>query len=249
MQFNAPSNSNLERLYSKMPQKVDEFMNLLEGETIIYIDYANIRPWSEKLGWHIDVKRLKQLFNAIDSIKKVRIYYGTLVGDARSQQLISELHSLHYEVTTKPVKKLRLSIDARTIPDIDPSLIKDFLRRPLLQKLTLDDIKYLNGLLYSFNTQGIYFLEDKKCNFDVEIGRDMLLDYKDTPTQTYILCGGDSDFESPIKQLLDDGKKVILLATARRIAKELSALENEGLIIFELKKLREYICWNREMTQ
>lgn len=248
MSFTPPPSSNLEKLYSATPQKVDEFISLLNGETILYIDYANIRPWSEKLGWHIDLKRFKQLLNAIDQVTKARIYYGTLTGDTASENLINELQSLKYEVTTKPVKKLRLSIDARSIPDIDPSLLKDLIRRPLMHELTIREIKYLNGLLYNLNAQGKLFLEDKKCNFDVEIGRDMLLDYKDTKTDTYVLCGGDSDFEGPVKQLLDDGKKVILLATARRVSRELSDLEKDGLIMFELRKLKEFICWPRERS-
>lgn len=39
------------------------------------------------------------------------------------------------------------------------------------------------------------------------------------------------DFTDPIKTLLNDGKKVILFATAGRVARELNDLVKEGLYI------------------
>lgn len=236
----------MQSMYDANPEKVNDFLSLLDGNTNIYIDYANIKPWANKLGWHIDLKRLKQFFDSISNIQKVRLYYGTLEGDRTSRDNIAEWKRYKYEVSTKPVKKMNLSIDSRTVNELSPDLLKDFIRTPLLKQFNLEEIKYLNGILYRLNVQGKTSIEDWKCNFDVEIGRDMLQDFLDQSTDTFILCGGDSDFESPVRQLLKDGKKVILLATARRIARELNDLESEGLIFFELKKIKEYICWPRE---
>lgn len=188
-----------------------------------------------------------QLFKGIEPVKKTRIYYGTKIGDNKSERFIEELHQLGFEVTTKPVKKMRLSIDARSVQDDSPALLKNFIRYPLLQKFSLQDIKYLNGLLYQLNTQGVTEIVDLKCNFDVELGRDMLADFMKGETETFVLCGSDSDFVSPIKQLLDDGKRVILLATARKIPPELNELKSSGMIIFEIKKLKEFLCWIREL--
>ena len=50
-----------------------------------------------------------------------------------------------------------------------------------------------------------------------------------------------------IAELLDDGKKVVLFATARRVASELNELRNNGLSIFDIQKIRDFICWSREL--
>ncbi len=247
MVFSSRSPS-LSGMYKFMPEKVDEFIALLGDEVNIYIDYANIRPWSEKLGWHIDMKRLKQLFDAIEQIKICKVYYGTIAENQKSIDFIKELSDAKYHVETKPVKFMHLSIDAKSVQADSPSLLKDFVKYALLKNFNLDEIKYLNGVLYRLNTQGITKITDMKCNFDVEIGRDMLSDFRDTKADTYILFGSDSDFESPIKQLLKDGKKVILLATVRRVSRELSHLQSDGLVIFEIQKIRDFICWKKEIT-
>lgn len=238
----------LQTLYEEKPGKVDEFRDLLEGETIIYIDFANIKPWHRKLEWHFDPERMKQFFDSIDSIKRVRFYYGTISGSKKSGKFIKDLKKAKYEVTTKPIKEMRLSINASSIPDDSPELLKTFIRYPLLEKFSMEEVKYLNGLLYGLNTRGIHRITDWKCNFDVEIGRDMMRDFLTTKTETFILFGGDSDFESPIRQLLSDGKRVILVATARKIASELNTIRKDGLHIFEVKKLKEFFCKKEEIV-
>lgn len=117
----------------------------------------------------------------------------------------------------------------------------------LLQKLNIETIKFLNLRLKELNQQGIMYLEDLKCNFDVEIGRDMLIDYAQNKVDNFSLWSGDSDFANPIKQLLDDGRKVVLFATARRVSAELSDLRKNGLFIFEIQKIRDFICWSKEI--
>jgi len=50
-------------------------------------------------------------------------------------------------------------------------------------------------------------------------------------------CGSlDSDFHDPILRLLENGKRVILFATAGRVARELNDLRKDELIIFDIKK-------------
>ncbi|MFA5948075.1 MAG: hypothetical protein WC806_03825 [Candidatus Gracilibacteria bacterium] len=66
-------------------------------------------------------------------------------------------------------------------------------------------------------------------------------------TFTCVLWSGDSDFHDPLLKLLSDGKKVIFFVTARRVARELNDLTNKGLIIFDIQKIRDFICWNREI--
>ena len=63
------------------------------------------------------------------------------------------------------------------------------------------------------------------------------------------LWSGDSDFEDSIEKLITAGKKVVLFATARKVSKELSALVNKGLMIFDIQKIRDFICWKKELKR
>lgn len=50
----------LKELSQKYPERIKELEKLFVGKTNVYIDYANVKPWANKLGWHVDPKRLKQ---------------------------------------------------------------------------------------------------------------------------------------------------------------------------------------------
>jgi len=96
------------------------------------------------------------------------------------------------------------------------------------------------------NNRGIKTIEHWKCNFDVEIGKDILIDHEHNKIENFILWSGDSDFADPINQLLKDGKSVSIFATARRISPELNAT---GVLIFEIWKIKDFICWNKELSK
>ncbi len=239
----------IRKLFEEQPERIRQMETLFSGRTHVYIDYANVRPWSQKLGWHVEPRRLKQLLDSFDNLASAKIYLGTLVGDKESEFTITELKNCHYDVRTKPVKIMRRSIDASSVPAQSPALLEQFMRASLLRKLDLATIEFLNARLRALNAAGEFFIEDRKCNFDVEIGRDMLIDHERNHADTFILWSGDSDFAEPVRQLLVDGKNVVLFATARRISNELSLLSKEGLVIFDIQKIRNFICWNKEIKR
>lgn len=241
-----PKTEKIKELAQKYPHRIKELESVFDKTTNIYIDFANVFRWQEKLGWHISLKRLKQLFDSFASVNQIKFYSGTLIGDVKSQKIIDEARALGYAVVTKSVKIMRLSIDISSIPLNSPQILKQFIRDSLLKKLNIETIEFLNGKLKELNQQGIMFIEDLKCNFDVEIGRDMLLDFYRDKVQNFILWSGDSDFADPLKQLLVDGKKVGIFATVRRVAAELNDLKENGLFIFEVQKIKDFICWPRE---
>jgi uncharacterized LabA/DUF88 family protein len=98
------------------------------------------------------------------------------------------------------------------------------------------------------NQTGKFFIEDRKCNFDVEIGTDMALDLERNNVDTFILWSGDSDFYDPVLKLLKKGKKVILFATARKVSSELNDLKQQGLYIYDIQKIRNFICYKRQIN-
>jgi uncharacterized LabA/DUF88 family protein len=243
-----PKVDRIRELSGIYPKRIEELETIFFGKTNVYIDFANVIGWQDKLGWHIDLKRLKQLLDSFSTICGVKLYYGTLTGDIKSEQLIKEAEKYSYDVVTKPVKVMKFSIDISSISSDSPEILKQFIREPLLQKMDIETIVFLNTRLKGLNKQGLNHIETMKCNFDVEIGRDMLLDYAQHKAENFILWSGDSDFADPIRQLLTDVKKVVLFATARRVATELSELRRAGLFIFDIQKIKDFICWKREIT-
>ncbi|MHB9020117.1 MAG: NYN domain-containing protein [Minisyncoccota bacterium] len=227
---------------------IEQLESLFCGKVNIYIDYANVRPWAERLKWHVDIERLKWFLDSFDNVKVTNFYYGTLKGDSTSEALIERIRKTGYTLRTKPVKIIRIPIDASSIDLYSPALLKNFIRNALLQKLELETIKYLNDKIVELNKKGIYSIEDKKCNFDVEIGRDMVIDLERGEADCFVLWSGDSDFHDPIKELLDKGKKVVLFVTARAVSHELNELSKQGLFIFDIRKIKEFICWKRELS-
>lgn len=76
----------------------------------------------------------------------------------------------------------------------------------------------------------------RKANFDVEITLDAITFLKDY--DSLILFSGDSDFDSLIKRLRQEGKKVIVISSRYHISKELIESSNRYI---DLKKLRTEI--------
>lgn len=242
-----PKIKNIDQLNNEK-NVIFELEKLLCGNVNIYIDYANIKPWSNYLKWHIDIKRLKQFLDSFDNIKSIKIYAGTLIGDSNSERMIGEMSRCGYDLRTKFVKIMRFSIDASSIPAQSKDLLNQFIKSSLMRKYDLATIEYLNSKFRDWNNLGEYFLEDRKCNFDVEIGRDMLVDHEKNNINTFVLWSGDSDFAEPVEHLLKTGKKVILFATSGKVSRELNDLRAWGLLIFDIRKTRSFICWSREMT-
>ena len=243
-----PKTEKIENIAKNKQEVVERLDSIFSAKTRVYIDYANVRPWSEKLKWHIDLKRLKQFLNSFDTVEAVNFYNGHLEGNKRSEKEKKEAENCKYILRTKPVKIMKFSIDASSVPKDSTALVKQFIRRALLRKYEVGTIEYLNQRFADMNKKGEYFIEDRKCNFDVEIGIDMLLDCERNSAETFILWSGDSDFADSVEKLISAGKKVILFATAGRIARELNELKTNGLEIFDIFDIRDFICWSKEYS-
>ena len=244
-----PKTERIGDIAKNKQEVIEQLESIFDTKTRVYIDYANVRPWSEKLGWHIDLKRLKQFFDSFDTIEAINFYNGYLAGNERSEKEKTETENCKYVLRTKPVKIMKFSIDVSSILPDSTVLLDQFVRRALLKKYEISTIEYFNERFKDMNKKGEYFIEDMKCNFDVEIGVDMLLDCERNSAETFVLWSGDSDFADPIEKLISAGKKVILFATARKVSKELSALSVKDLMIFDIQKIRDFICWKRELER
>lgn len=242
-----PKTERIEKLAQKNSDRIAELEKIFDKRTNVYVDFANVIHWQDRLQWHVSIKRLKQLLDSFDTIKEVKFYNGTLIGDELSRITIEDAKRMGYIVKTKPVKIMRMSIDISSIPLQSTAILEQFISATLLRKLNIETVEFINFKLKELNRQGILHLEQRKCNFDVEIGRDMLRDYDSGQVENFILWSGDSDFHDPIKQLLDDGKKVVLFVTTRKVASELNELTGDGLFVYDIQKIRNFICFPKEI--
>ena len=113
-----PTTERVKNIAKEKQEVIQQLESIFTVKTRIYIDYANVRPWSTKLGWHIDLKRLKQLLDSFDTIEAINFYNGYLAGNERSEKEKKEAENYKYILRTKPVKIMKLSIDASSIlPD------------------------------------------------------------------------------------------------------------------------------------
>ncbi len=245
-----PRTPKIEGIYNQKKNQsvITKLDGLLIGKVNVYIDYANVRPWAHKLKWHVNPKRLKQFLDSFPNINSIKFYEGELIGDAQSQSDIKKLVAAKYDVRTKPVKIMKHSINATSVSRQSPDLLKSFIKATLLRTFNIATVEYLNKIFSTMNAQGILYLEDRKCNFDVEIATDMRVDHIKDGIDTFVLWSGDSDFADPIKILIAEGKKVILFATAGRVSRELNELVKQGLFIFDIADIKEYICQPNEQT-
>ena len=242
-----PKTEKIKQIAKKNKAVIQQLESILGKSTRVYIDYANVRPWTNKLGWHIDLRRLKQFLDSFDTIEAVNFYNGYIEGNQQSEKEIKEIENQKYVVRTKPVKIMRFPIDASSVSLDSTALLNHFIKRSLLRKYEVSTIEYLNERFKDMNRKGEYYIEDRKCNFDVEIGVDMLLDLHLKKVGTFVLWSGDSDFADPLQKILREGKRAILFATAGRISRELNDLRRIGLEIFDIRDLKEFICWLREI--
>ena len=221
-------------------ERISELDSWLDGPTRVYIDYANVRSKCEKKGWELDFIKLRDLFKQFAKVEQVTVYFGKIIGNRGSEGFHALLKSLNYfKIETKPVKFMRLSVDISGIPKNSTAVIKNFVEPCLFRKLKVEAIEYLNGQLKELNVAGTKYVEMMKCNFDVEIARDMLIDHETKNVDTFCLWSGDSDFASPILHLLDAKKRVVVISDG--ISPELNDLKPEGLRVFDVKKLRDII--------
>src|SRR5207249_12093891 len=215
-------------LAKRVPERIKELEQLIDNKTVAYIDFANVNGAVKKLGWQVDLKKLKDLLDSFGVIE-VRFYFGHYPGDQRSRGFISLAHKFGYIIRTKPVKVMQISIDVTSISKGSPDILHSFISDTLLKELRVEVIEYLNEELRRMNKAGKLFIEVQKCNFDVEIGTDMQVEKR---AACFCLWSGDSDFADTVKYLISEGKRVNVFGTAGRIASELNELRAKGVAIF-----------------
>ncbi|KKQ37581.1 MAG: hypothetical protein US53_C0015G0008 [Candidatus Woesebacteria bacterium GW2011_GWA1_37_7] len=93
-----------------MEKKKSEKLHLkLKGKTAVYIDWANVHGWEEKLKWKVDIKKLYKYLDFHKGINDVGFYFGT-DKNKKSREFLEKAREVGYRVVTKPVKYLSMGI-------------------------------------------------------------------------------------------------------------------------------------------
>lgn len=241
-----PRSERIKKLAEIFPEIVLELEKIFGDSANIYIDWQNVIHWQEKLDWHFDAKRLKRFFDSFNSIRSVSIYTGILTDNEDSIEQVEKMKEYGYRVLSKPVKLMPLSIDVSSIPENSPDILKNFIDKQLLTKLDLETIEFLNKKLSNLNKQGLLKIEKQKCNFDVELAMDIQKAIDFNSVENYIILSGDSDFADTISRIKENNKKAVIFSISRKVTSE---LDQTGILIFDVRKIREFICWAKEIPQ
>ena len=62
-----PKTEKIKEITKEKQEVITQLESIFNTKTRVYIDYANVRPWSNRLGWHIELKRLKQFLDSFDT--------------------------------------------------------------------------------------------------------------------------------------------------------------------------------------
>jgi hypothetical protein len=103
-----------------------------------------------------------------DQTKDIKFYFGTDT-NIHSKKFGDKVKK-YVNFVTKPVKYINQSIDVSSLSNPnDRSIIKDFIKRSLLEKLSDVTVVSANNDLKQVNLTGQKIVQERKCNFDVEI--------------------------------------------------------------------------------
>ena len=224
--------------------RICDLDKILKWKTALYLDEWNIyNSWQKKLWWNIDYKRLYQFFTSFDSVKKIYIYKWTLKDSTKSKKEIWWLLQQWYEVVTKDVKLMKKSIDVVTLKsESDKSITRSFIRQSFLDKLNEREITIVNSFFKRLNNEWIFSIEDKKCNFDVEMWVDILLDLERWNYDNFIIWTWDSDFYNIVEKILKTSNKVSIFSVWWLISSELN---NTNVLKYDIRKIKNFICRNK----
>lgn len=86
----------------------EKFKLKLRGRTCVFVDWANVYGWKKSLKAEVNPRKLYRFLKSYKEVKFIGLYHGTDRND-KSKQFLKAMRRLGYEVTTKPVKYIRVA--------------------------------------------------------------------------------------------------------------------------------------------
>lgn len=191
------------------------------GKIFSFIDFANVNKWFQfdNQDWNnnslkedeyiaIDLNKLKDFSEIISN--KTRLYYGEDPKNEKSLEFTYVIRKIFGKrnIITKDLQKIKHYIETG---------------ENLSSKIVADE-------------DGRYYIEIRKCNFDVEISVDAIkmIDYYDT----FCIFFGDADFVYLNNFLKKRGKKIIIVKGGYITGK----LRETANLIINAQIIKKYIA-------
>lgn len=202
--------------------------DLYAKPTLVIIDWFNI--WNKYN--NIDLQTFFDYLKKYPEIYQIRFYNGLIEGKDWSQKILDDANSIGYEVVTKKSKLQPIDIrEANHFESILKSLdivfedIKStnsdisntlYNHKDLIDSTKFDLFSGVDSKLKSVDQNITNFKEEaqkpilkRKCDFDAEIARDLILEID--KYENLILFSGDGDFASTVKYLIEKRQKRIFV--------------------------------------
>ncbi|MCG2690101.1 NYN domain-containing protein [Candidatus Parcubacteria bacterium] len=183
-----------------------QFKLRLEGRTLAVIDWANVYGWTNKLKWEVCPQKLLNFLKSYSNIFDIRFYFGVEKGNKKSEDFQKEIQKIGFNLISKEVKWVPISPNFSSWKDkeniISTNDFKDSDGHPVFQEV----IKFRNEL-HDLIKKGKFVR--RKCDFDVEITKDILTNIENF--DTLILFSGDGDYKAIIEYLLDNKKGAVVV--------------------------------------
>ena len=232
----------------------EKFKFRLTDRTLVMIDWANVYGWfgypksRNYLGWSIDPKRLFEYLGTYKEVTEKRLYHGIEPNNERSKNFGVTIESIGFTFITKEVKWVPVYLDEEnhfklvvkklfdvldeakiTNNDIANNLytLKDKIEDSSYGLIEEQDkkLKKLNITIEELQQNLLKPVDRRKCDFDVEIARDVF-NFSDN-FDTLLLFSGDGDYAALVEDLINKGKKVIVVFAPGHKGKEYEPLQVE----------------------
>src|SRR3989344_868480 len=191
----------------------------LNGATFVAIDWSNVYGWSEDLGWEVDPFRLFDFLSNYQKIYQKNFY-------------------LLYEKNKKVEALPKISIGTKGVAF---NLSNEKQLREIYDLIDeLDKIlKRLNVNIENLQYQLIKPVKRRKCDFDVEISRDVYSSLN--KMKTFLFFCGDGDFAALAKDLIEKKRQVIVVFGPGHKGKEYDKFGNT-IFLCSVNKLKDFIA-------
>lgn len=188
-----------------------DFRFILKGETVVFIDWANVYGWKSSGQRTIEPAKLYKYLKTYKEIFDIIFYFGEDV-HPKSKSFLKTVKKIGFEVVTKPVKYIPVSLDSSHFKSITKEIKYSL---SVNKKLQAEEIEQILRMLDKKILR-------RKCDFDIEIAMDVyrLLQRR----KTFIFFSGDGDFAPLLNFLANQGKQVIVIFGEGHLGKEVVKL-------------------------
>ncbi|MDD4358406.1 MAG: NYN domain-containing protein [Candidatus Pacebacteria bacterium] len=199
---------------------VKEKFRFLDNETsmIAYLDLSNMFYWQRVLKWNFRVEDIIYQLFSYPNIKEVKVYYGENNKNEEERRKSKALH--------KRIQKTGAILRSKEVKFIKKTIDEALLFKQSTITLFNNEVnKRIERLINEIKKTGLIYVEEPKCNFDVELSLDMIDDSE--KISAVMLFSGDCDFMEPLERLKIKGKQIYIVGVRGMVSKELHNLKNK----------------------